>query len=118
LRFTAEEIWKHMPEREEESVFLSDWLVSPKIESGIDWDRLNEINTVVLKALEVARDEGVIGSSLDACLTVYADGELAELLASFGEELHFLFITSDATLASAVNIPEGAIEADGVDSRR
>ena len=51
---------------------------------------------------------------MDACLTVYADGELAELLASFGEELHFLFITSDATLASAVNIPEGAIEADGV----
>ena len=53
-------------------------------------------------------------SSLDASITIYTEDELAELLASFGKELHFLFITSDATLASAVNIPEGAIKADGV----
>ena len=98
LSFTAEEIWKHMPEREEESVFLSDWLVSPKIESGIDWDRLNEINTVVLKALEVARDDGKIGSPLDAHLIIFAKRETYDFLSQFLEELRFLFITSSVDL--------------------
>ena len=98
LSFTAEEIWKHMPERQEESVFLSDWLTSPKIESSIDWDRLNEINTVALKALEVARDDGKIGSPLDAHLIISAKRETYDFLSQFLEELRFLFITSSVDL--------------------
>ena len=115
LSFTADEVWQFLPGNRAESVFLSEWYQLPENpDSRINWSVMDVVQQTAAKALEVARDEGVIGSSLDACLTVYADGELAELLASFGEELHFLFITSDATLASAVNIPEGAIEADGV----
>jgi isoleucyl-tRNA synthetase len=98
LSFTAEEIWKQMPERKEESVFLSEWLVSPNIESNIDWDRLNEINTVVLKALEVARDDGKIGSPLDAHLIISARKETYDFLSQFLEELRFLFITSSVDL--------------------
>ena len=98
LSFTAEEIWKQMPERKEESVFLSEWLVLPKIESNIDWDRLNEINTVVLKALEVARDDGKIGSPLDAHLIISAKKETFDFLSQFSEELRFLFITSSVDL--------------------
>ena len=115
LSFTADEVWQFLPGNRAESVFLSEWYQLPENpDSRINWSVMDVVQQTAAKALEVARDEGVIGSSLDACLTVYADGELAELLASFGEELHFLFITSDATLASTVNIPEGAIEADGV----
>ena len=115
LSFTADEVWQFLPGNRAESVFLSEWYQLPeKPDSRINWPVMDVVQQTAAKALEVARDEGVIGSSLDACLTVYADGELAELLASFGEELHFLFITSDATLASTVSIPEGAIEADGV----
>ncbi|HIA92393.1 MAG TPA: isoleucine--tRNA ligase, partial [Gammaproteobacteria bacterium] len=115
LSFTADEVWQFLPGNRAESVFLSEWYQLPeKPDTGINWPVMDVVQQTAAKALEVARDEGVIGSSLDACLTVYADGELAELLASFGEELHFLFITSDATLASTVSIPEGAIEADGV----
>ena len=66
------------------------------------------------KALETARNEGVIGSSLDASITLYAEDKLFELLASFGMELHFLFITSDANLAPDDNLTEDAIKADGV----
>ena len=68
LSFTSEEIWKHLPERKEESVFLSEWLDIDNPESNVDWDQLNEINAIVLKALEVARDDGEIGSSLDLSL--------------------------------------------------
>ena len=98
LSFTAEEIWKHMPEREVESVFLSEWLDLPKFESDIDWDQLNQINAIALKALEVARDNGEIGSSLDAHLIISVDQETHDLLNQFSEELRFLFITSSVDL--------------------
>ncbi len=98
LSFTAEEIWKHMPERKEESVFLSEWLELTKTESCTDWDRLNEINTVALKALEVARDDGQIGSPLDAHLIISAGKDTHDFLSQFSEELRFLFITSSVDL--------------------
>ena len=98
LSFTSEEIWKHLPERKEESVFLSEWLDIDNPESNVDWDQLNEINAIVLKALEVARDDGEIGSSLDAHLEISADQKTHDFLTQFSEELRFLFITSSVDL--------------------
>ena len=98
LSFTSEEIWKHLPERKEESVFLSEWLDIENPESNVDWDQLNEINAIVLKALEVARDDGEIGSSLDAHLEISADQKTHDFLTQFSEELRFLFITSSVDL--------------------
>ena len=59
---------------------------------------MNEINTIVLKALEVARDDGEIGSSLDAHLEISADQKTHDFLTQFSEELRFLFITSSVDL--------------------
>jgi len=99
LSFTAEEIWKHLPEREQESVFLSDWLDIEEPKSNINWDQLNQINTHILKALEVARDDGEIGSPLDAHLEISADQYTYDFLKQFSEELRFLFITSSVDLS-------------------
>ena len=98
LSFTSEEIWKHLPDRGEESVFLSDWLVIENSESNVEWDQLNQINAIVLKALEVARDDGEIGSPLDAHLEISADQKTYDFLTQFSEELRFLFITSSVDL--------------------
>ena len=98
LSFTAEEVWKHLPERKEESVFLSDWIDIEEPKSNVDWDQLNDINSIVLKALEVARDDGKIGSPLDAHLEIYADQNTYDFLQQFSEELRFLFITSSVHL--------------------
>ena len=115
LSFTADEIWEFLPGDRAESVFLSEWYQLPeKVDIGVNWSVIDFVQKIVAKALEAARDEGVIGSSLDASITLYAEDELFELLASFGVELHFLFITSDATLASDDNLPEGTIKANGV----
>jgi isoleucyl-tRNA synthetase len=115
LSFTADEIWQYLPGDRAESVFLSEWHQLPtKADIDVNWSAIDVVQQTAAKALEVGRNEGVIGSSLDASITIYADDELADLLASFGEELHFLFITSEATLASAVNIPQGSVKADGV----
>ncbi len=72
LSFTAEEIWTHMPNRKGQvgSVFLS---AIPEVdknfldrELGEKWDRLFSERSEVLKALEEARNRGIIGHSLDA----------------------------------------------------
>jgi len=115
LSFTADEVWQFLPGNRTESVFLSEWYQLPeRPNTAVNWSVMDVVQQAAAKALEVARDKGVIGSSLDASLTFYVDNELAELLTSFGEELHFLFITSDATIASKDDIPKGAIATDGI----
>ena len=115
LSFTADEVWQFLPGDRAESVFLSEWHQLPKkADIDVDWSMIDVVQQTVAKALEAGRNEGIIGSSLDANITIYADDELADLLASFGKELHFLFITSDATLASADSIPEDSVKVDGI----
>ena len=59
------------------------------------WDRLGQIREEVNKALDLARAAKTIGTSLEARVTIETpDDETAEFLRSFGEGLHFLFITS------------------------
>ena len=118
ISFTAEEIWQFLPGSRTESVFLSDWHQLPENPSTkIDWQGIDVVQGVASKALEVARDQSVIGSSLDAHIVFYAEGEMAALLNSFGEELHFLFITSEATVESMDNLPKDAIQGDGIAAR-
>ena len=79
LSFTAEEIWGYVPskERQRSSVFLSSipepdpTLVDPKLADK--WDRLFRERTEVLKALEEARNLGIIGHSLDANVSLYPE---------------------------------------------
>jgi len=44
------------------------------------------------------RSEKIIGSSLDAEVTIYCSQNIYDELSSFGDELRFLFITSYATI--------------------
>ena len=63
---------------------------------------LAEMMTVrqqVNKALELAREQGILKGSLDASVTLYAEPALAERLRSLGEELRFVLITSGAQVA-------------------
>ena len=77
LSFTAEEIWQHMPKRAgaPQSIFMSEipepnqTLLSPQIAD--QWDRLLKERSEILKALEAARNGGIIGHSLDAKVVVH-----------------------------------------------
>ncbi|HET6757388.1 MAG TPA: isoleucine--tRNA ligase, partial [Burkholderiales bacterium] len=97
LSFTAEEAWKVFT-RNGASVFLETWhRFAEKDEVLLDrWQRLREIRSRVLKELEEARVAGKIGSSLQAEVEVYAGGSDFDLLASLGDDLRFVFITSQA----------------------
>jgi isoleucyl-tRNA synthetase len=110
LSFTAEEAWAvlHPPVEGEpqESVFLHTWSdVLPKQEGEKElaarWKRIREIRASVVKALEALRTSGQIGSSLQASAIIHADGADYELLKSLGDDLRFVFITSQAEVLPA-----------------
>lgn len=104
--FTCEEVWKHMPKLEgrEESVHLASFL-KPKEEWKSDklletWDMLRSVREEVLKVLEIARKEKMIGNSLEAEVTLYAPLELYRLLKAYEGQLNYLFIVSGVILYS------------------
>lgn len=102
LPHTADELWSHLSFVEEPSVQLTDMpegVVVPQAEATeAKFDRFMEVRDDVLKALEIARNEKVIGRSLEASVTLYATDEVKNLLASIKEDLKQLFIISELTV--------------------
>lgn len=99
LSFTAEEIWREVPGFNGESIFLQQWYQAfPKIShvNMDDWLQLQAVRDEINKALEAARQTGLIGSGLAAEVTVYADDCTFDLLDNLQDELRFLLITSKA----------------------
>ena len=104
LSFTAEEIWKAMPHVASdvvESIFLNPMPVV-NAEYNFDgedrWNELFSLRDDVMKALELARADKLIGQSLDAKLTIYAKGDAHKTLSDFADELKTVFIVSGVTL--------------------
>jgi isoleucyl-tRNA synthetase len=91
-----------MPGERGDSVFLEQWHPLPEIPASDElrqrWQVVAALGEGVKQALEALRRDGVIGSSLDAEVTIYAEGKTFDLLQSFGDELRFIFITSNAHL--------------------
>ncbi|WP_028986884.1 isoleucine--tRNA ligase [Thermicanus aegyptius] len=101
LPHTAEEVWKYIPGEKEESVQLTDF---PEVDERLKdsrleekWERFLEIRDQVLKALEEARKEKVIGNSLGAHVHLYPDGKTEKVLKEF-PNLAELFIVSRVTV--------------------
>jgi isoleucyl-tRNA synthetase len=108
LSFTAEEIWRYLPADGErpESPLLADFPEpdpsSFDEELAKTWERLLEIRSAVTKALEGARQRGLIGHSLDALVRLGFDSEseLGRLLQARLPELPELFIVSQVEVAT------------------
>ena len=105
LAFTSEEIWQHLPHTEKdntESVMLNDWPeVNPQYaDEALEekWDRILDVRETVLKALENARNEKLIGQSLQAKVVLKAGKPLYDFLDSVKELLPTVFITSQVEL--------------------
>ena len=99
LSFTAEEAWKIVGQSE--SIFLETFarLDAPDQPLLDKWGRIRELRDIVNKDIEAVRAEGRVGSSLQATLALgLPDADFA-LLASLGEDLKFVFITSAVSIA-------------------
>jgi isoleucyl-tRNA synthetase len=100
LSFTAEEVWKLFGK--DESVFFHTWHDLPRPTDAAaliaKWERLRALRDPVRKEIEALRAAGKVGSSLQAEVDFTAAGEDYEALASLGEDLKFLMLTSAARL--------------------
>jgi isoleucyl-tRNA synthetase len=109
LSFTAEEVWPLLDAKawaeQGETVFTQTWHVYPEVIDAeallAKWARLRAWRGEVMRAIEGVRSTGSIGSSLQAEVDVAADGMLFEDLASLGDDLRFVLITSAARLREA-----------------
>lgn len=103
LSFTAEEAWTFLPkeEKEEHSLFVEKWRELPSLSPGVSldnafWQAILDVRQAVNKALEQERQQGHIGSSLEAEIRLFAEGARFAQLQRLGEELRFVLMTSQA----------------------
>ena len=105
LSFTAEEAWLDIGGNAEDSILLHQWHEFPVTETALldKWMQIREFRARVTKQLEAVRAAGGIGSSLQAELDVHVAGALHDTLATLGDDLRFVLITSRATLHRVAN---------------
>jgi len=105
MSFTSDEVWGHMGRAG--SVHTAYFPEPGELIAGLDvgsrkrasdWDRLMEVRNDVLKTLETARNEKLIGAPLEARVRLSANGDLYPLLESYARELPGLFIVSQVAL--------------------
>jgi len=105
LSFTAEELWEVFTGKADDSVFFHTLheLPQPTDADALlgKWDRLRELRAPVMKRIEELRAAGKVGSSLQAEAVLHVDGTDRELLASLGEDLRFVLLTSAARVGKA-----------------
>jgi isoleucyl-tRNA synthetase len=100
LSFTAEEAWQTFGSSE--SIFMETFsdLGSPNEVLLAKWARIREIRDQVNKDIEALRADGKVGASLQAAVTLQAGPEDHALLASLGQDVKFVFITSQLNLVA------------------
>ena len=123
LSFTAEEAWAALTRNGDDTVFLHEWEELPSLDEAVcrdlrsRWGHIRELRAGVQKRLEELRADGRIGSSLAAEVDLYA-GTVSDFgaLAEYGDELRFVFLTSQARLNAGTH-PEAQPLLDGVSFR-
>jgi isoleucyl-tRNA synthetase len=112
VSFTCEEVWQYLPALAGrlESVHLTtfpetadllgtdDAALAVDTKQAEDWKTLRGVRETVLKALEEARNQKLIGANLQAQVTLTAADPLYSVLERFKNDLRYFFIVSDVEL--------------------
>jgi isoleucyl-tRNA synthetase len=107
LSFTAEEAWPlfapKLYQSGSETIFTETYAVLPVVTNSASllakWQTLRDVRAQVQRQLEALRTDGKIGSSLQAEISLQANGQALDAMTSLGEDLRFLFITSAASVS-------------------
>lgn len=115
LPHTVEEVWEHITSVKEESVQLTDFPEYVEYDNAQalteKWSKFLNLRDDVLKALEEARNQKVIGKSLAAKVSLYVREDAKELLDSIEENLKQLFIVSGFEIAGKFEeAPDNALK--------
>ncbi|MFD4815313.1 isoleucine--tRNA ligase [Peribacillus butanolivorans] len=119
LSHTADEVWAFIPGVTEESVQLTLMPEAISIDNADfieeKWTAFMDVRDNVLKALEEARNQKVIGKSLNAKVMVYVNEETKNLLDSIEESFEQLFIVSEFVIAGDVaSAPAEAVKLEDI----
>jgi isoleucyl-tRNA synthetase len=108
LSFTAEEVWEAMPQyagKEANVQFTQFPEAHPEhVDSELAerWKKMLAIKAEISKAIEIARQNKVIGHSLDAAVFISPPDDLRPLLTAYREEMRALLIVSQVDIVEAV----------------
>jgi isoleucyl-tRNA synthetase len=120
LSFTAEEAWKLFGDSE--SIFFETYaeIGAPDAALLEKWTLIRNARETIYRQIETLREAGQIGSSLQANveLSAPATGDRWSVLASLGDELKFVLITSAATLVSGSGMGITVVPSTGVKCER
>ncbi|BBH74309.1 isoleucine--tRNA ligase [Staphylococcus pseudintermedius] len=98
---TAEEVWSHIEQVDEESVHLTNMPAKEEVDQALldKWNTFMALRDDVNRALEAARNEKVIGKSLEAKVKIGNSSSFDTLAFLEGfNDLHQLFIVSQVEL--------------------
>ena len=109
MSFTCDEVWQYMPTLSGrlESVHLTTFpeeqdvlgeLVDPDPKQAEDWKTLRGVRETVLKALEEARNQKMIGANLQAQVALTATDPVYSVLERYKGDLRYIFIVSAVEL--------------------
>ena len=105
ISFTANEIWQFMPHdatRNGEHVILNDYpsLTGVNVDDGFaaKWEKLHTLRDDVKKAIENARNQKIIGASLDSEVELFANGEILDFLKENESVLPEILIVSSVKI--------------------
>ena len=107
LSFTAEEAWPIFAPGRSSSIFIETYSDTTGWDDAAllaKWSRIREVRELANKQIETVRAAGQLGSSLQATIAITANAEDHALLASLGDGLKFVTITSEATLAPGAEL--------------
>ncbi len=123
MTFTCEEVWGYLPRVEGrlESVHLTTFpqpadilgsanaAIAPDAKQAEDWKTIRSVREIVLKALEEARNQKLIGANLQAQVTLTAADPVFSVLERFRNNLRYFFIVSAVELKKGAGNGEGPI---------
>jgi isoleucyl-tRNA synthetase len=101
LAFTAEEAWRHLVPTRRDSVHMQELPQSQDRhdEASAQVAELLRLRGVIGQAIERARQEKLIGNTLEARVVLHSDSDVTQKVAQ--EELEEFFIVSDLTIHQA-----------------
>ena len=121
LSFTAEEAWQVFAPGQSSSIFVETF---SEVDAWADaellakWGRIREIRDLANKQIESVRTAGQLGSSLQATLAITANAADHALLATLGDALRFVTITSEATLSAGADLSIAVAPSNAVKCER
>ena len=120
LSFTANEAWVSLhraagePPTPKETIFEHPAYRLPEIANEEDliakWESIREVRADVMRSIEVEREAGHIGSSLQAAVTLRTGRAIGAVLESLVDSLKFVLITSEAHLLIDPSLKPESVE--------